>query len=61
MKVKTTYTDCDYITAGKEYEVGGSNEIGGNIIDDEEDSIFVLIGKNKCMHLNLEGTWEIIK
>ena len=62
MEVKTSYTDCEYITAGKVYDVvvSGINE---NIIDDEGHKINI-VGPNYggiCPHLHDIGKWELVK
>ncbi|QDP56544.1 MAG: hypothetical protein Tp118SUR00d2C21406351_50 [Prokaryotic dsDNA virus sp.] len=61
MKVKTSYTSCEYITAGKIYHVeqDGVDEI---IIDDDGDTIYIMgPSYSACPHLNDEGHWEEVQ
>lgn len=59
MKIKTDYVPryCDYLTAGKEYEVRHGSEFGGSIIDDKGEEQFVHFAKSG--HLNFEP-WTVI-
>lgn len=62
VKVKTSYEGCDYITAGKVYDVvvSGTDEI---LIDDNGDKVNI-VGPSYgcfCPHLNDEGRWELVK
>ena len=62
MKVKTSYTGCDYITAGKvcDVKVSGNDEI---LIDDEGEGIDIIGPKwdSTCPHLDDEGYWEEVE
>lgn len=55
MRVKTDYDGCEYITAGKEYEIYED----GTIVDDEGEVIPIIVN-DLCPHLNEVGTWEIV-
>ncbi len=57
MKVKTDYEDCDYITAGKVYDVEDCNGFGGEITSDHGSSIYIFF-KN-CSHLKC-ARWEVL-
>jgi hypothetical protein len=61
MKVKTndvtSYNDW-YLTAGKEYEVIETSELGFRMIDDEGRTMNCCF--KDCMHLPEGGTWEVI-
>ena len=52
-KVVTDYDGCDYITAGKEYEL-----IGNAIVDDEGDTIACYPYMTLVSHLDHIGTWR---
>ena len=64
MKVKTDYVpeNCDYLTVGKHYEVTnayqGTISIGGNIISDDGDTIYIVV--DECCHLN-DNAWTIVE
>lgn len=62
IKVKTSYTGCGYITAGKVYEVKVSCS-GEILIDDAGDEIDIMGPDwgSTCPHLNDEGYWEEVK
>lgn len=51
-KVVTDYDGCDYITAGKEYDL-----IDDNIVDDEGDTIFCYPDSARVAHLDDIGVW----
>ena len=58
MKVKTSSTGCEYITAGKEYDVIEYDQTGFSIIDDQDERIVCVFKKD----LHLWGDdWEIIE
>ncbi len=65
MKVKTDYTGCEYVTAGKEYEVVDVNVCGGRnlvyISADNGSMIIVYIGDDTCPHLDNKGFWQVVK
>lgn len=57
MKIKTSYNDCPYITAEKEYEVKELNNGTPIIIDDDGFKLAIKINNGKW----LEGSeWEIM-
>ena len=65
MKVKKVFavadvmpSDCDYLTAGKEYEVSDENELGGLIDDDRGTSIDFCWSCSK--HLD-NGDWRRVE
>lgn len=57
-KVKTDYEGCEYITAGKEYDVVSKYDDLVRIEDDDGSLILIRLGENVCAHLELEGSWE---
>ena len=65
IKVRTSYTGCPYITAGKVYEAKQKQGwLAPYIINDEGSESHImaheaLIGED-CPHLNNEGHWEIV-
>lgn len=64
MKVKTNYTECEYITPGKEYRVyRGPYNHGQKIICDAGGLIEIVAPpwELACPHLNGEGFWEIVE
>lgn len=62
MKIKTSYTDCRSITAGKVYDVeqDGVDEM---IIDDDGDTLYIvgLSWGSTCPHLDDMGHWELVE
>ena len=62
MKVKTDYTKCNYIKAGKIYEVctDGYSQL---ITNESGDRIEILAPpfSGSCPHLNCEGFWEVVE
>lgn len=57
--VKTNYTGCSYITAGKVYEVIGAIGHGCWIVDDQGDIIHIATREAAtCCHLDSVGFWE---
>ena len=62
IKVKTSYTGCNYITSGKVYEVKVSGIFESMIADvgDKIDIVGPYWGLT-CPHLNDEGYWEEVK
>lgn len=57
--VKTNYTGCLYITAGKVYEVTGSDGKYCWIVDDQGDRIYIIADEaDTCYHLDSVGFWE---
>lgn len=61
MKVKTDYTGCSYITAGKWYSYDKSDYGSGYIVSDSGDIEFILLEEGQCAHLNGEGSWSIVE
>lgn len=67
--VRTSYTGCPYVTAGKNYLVteiaGRPTGACGWIIDDAGERIGIGIPaggtSNTCAHLDWKGVWEIIE
>lgn len=59
MKVKTDYSECEYITAGKVYEVDEDEYI----IDDDGSRICIMTPSwnTVCPHLDDKGFWEEVK
>ena len=64
MKIKTSFNDCEYLTAGKEYPAlmiyGDSDNgwHGADILDDDDEELYTQI-KNSS---HLDGdSWEIIE
>lgn len=61
MKVVTEYSGCNYITAGKEYELNIAPWDGlASICDDDGDDI-VICTTYPCAHLDDIGEWEIVE
>lgn len=66
MKVFTNNvpSDCDYLTNGKHYEFKPDSPelIGGDIVDDSGDEIYILTVNSewKCSHLNDKAAWEFV-
>lgn len=63
MKVKTDYPGCEYVTAGKEYEVAETHHCNGvsYIINcDEGHHLFIILG-DPCAHLDDVGTWSVVE
>jgi len=63
MKVKTECEGCEYITAGKEYEIiDREGDYGAYIEVDDGWVVFILIGHPLgCGWLHETGTWEVIE
>jgi len=60
MRVKTDYEGCEYITAGKEYEVVDTGA-GSNLGIDDDNGHTIIIRPEGCAHLNSLGTWEVLE
>lgn len=62
MKVKTSYEGCEYITAGKVYEVTVYGKTGETIIDDDGDVIEIVLPRwgFACGQLDSIGKWELV-
>ncbi len=63
MKIKTDYNHCQYITAGKEYDVIDINVCDQSvvyIIDNDGDRTPFIIGDRKCPHLGGAGSWVVV-
>lgn len=56
--VKTSYTGCSYITAGKLYEVVSQDGELFSILDDDNSRISVCVNGGNSAHLNFEGCFE---
>lgn len=59
MKIRTSYTGCPYITAGKIYEVISHYKGFAEIYADCDIDISAKL-YGTCAHLNDVGTWEIV-
>lgn len=62
MYVKTDYDGCEYITAGKVYEVYGVEYPWIKCDNDDEPCNIIIknmITGDKCPHLDYAGTWTI--
>ena len=59
MKVKTDYSQCAYITAGKVYGVEFYSDGDLAIVDDENEVIWIDIGEGGCPHLR-GNNWVVV-
>ncbi len=60
MKIRTSYTGCSYITAGKIYDAKPLGDGMASIETDNVGMLIVIYRGRKCGHLNSIGTWEIV-
>ena len=59
MKVKTDYSKCAYITAGKVYSIELDSDGDHTIIDDVGEKIWIVIDKVGCPHLR-GNNWVVV-
>jgi hypothetical protein len=58
--VMTDYEGCDFVTAGKVYELLEHTMWSQGIIDDEGEEICVRRPGNTCAHLDRIGVWYYV-
>jgi hypothetical protein len=59
--VHTTYTKCEYITAGKIYERNLHSKWSFGITDDTGDEICICRPEGACGHLGRVGVWKYVR
>jgi len=62
MRVKTDYEGCEYITAGKEYEVVEEfPDVSCRSVVDDDGTEIIIYSNGTCAHLERTGTWEVVE